>query len=119
MNGAVNFTSIASRCSSGFPLCRAPSMPRCILWARVMVRSVGDEARLLGLVNGLTGVGIHRIVFSVQQTQVRGQISEVAAAVFDTSLVPNKKTCVFSEFPLTKAFICVFFSDLAAFFLID
>ena len=64
-----------------------PRMPWCIHWARVMLRSRGAEAGLLRLVNALTGVGIQRPPFSDQKTQVRGQIAELATAVFNTSSV--------------------------------
>lgn len=69
-----------------------PRMPWCMHWARVMLGSRGAEAGLLKLVNALTGVGIQRPPFSDQETQVRGQIAELATAVFNTSPVDEVLT---------------------------
>lgn len=44
---------------------------------------------LLRLVNALTGVGTLRPSFSDQNTQVRGQIAELATAVLDTLTMAN------------------------------
>lgn len=50
----------------------------------VMLGSREAATALLGLVNALTGVGNLRPPFSDQNTQVRGQIAELATAVFST-----------------------------------
>lgn len=72
----------------------------------------GVEARLLRLVNVLTGVGIQRPPFSDQKTQVRGQIAELATAVFNArpldavfmSTTSNKKV-LSSRHPAHLSFI--------------
>lgn len=55
---------------------------------------------LLRLVNALTGVGTLRPPFSDQNTQVRGQIAELATAVFNTLPVvevPNINSDISNE----------------------
>lgn len=88
----VNLTRWAHGRSHSLPLClslcwpySAPRMPRCTYWAKGDAGVKGAEAGLLRLVNVLTGVGIERPPFSVQKSWVRGQIAELATAVFNTN----------------------------------
>lgn len=69
-------------------------------WARVMLGSREVAMGLLRLVNALTGVGTLRPPFSDQNTQVRGQIAELATAVFNTLPVvevPNINSDISNE----------------------